>query len=121
MCTEITSKHSSVSCCENVPFSDASIYSSPNWNVESSANHANLQPSYFVNLSPPPEYPGSKPHELRRSYETVERTDMTTCRYQPDLSRYMEAHNKPAYKGSGHLTVEPDQNQRYICTCACAV
>lgn len=85
-------------------FPGAPIYSSPSWNVEHSPNH--LQSSYFTNLPPPPEYPGAKSNEhLRRSYETVERTDMTTCRSQPDLSRYMEAHNKSAnlLYGSGHL------------------
>ncbi|CAG2213248.1 unnamed protein product [Mytilus edulis] len=100
-------KNSSVSSENVTTFSNAPIYSSPSWNIEHSPNQ--LQSSYFTTLPPPPEYPGTKANELRRSYETVERTDMTTCRSQPDLSRYMEAHNKQSHHGSGHLlSVERD-------------
>ncbi|KAJ8310695.1 hypothetical protein KUTeg_012560 [Tegillarca granosa] len=55
--------------------------------------NTHLQSPYFTNLPPPPEYPGGKP-ELKRSYETVGKIDMTPCRSQPDLSRYWEAHDK---------------------------
>lgn len=55
--------------------------------------NTHLQSPYFTNLPPPPEYPGEKP-ELKRSYETVGKIDMTPCRSQPDLSRYWEAHDK---------------------------
>ena len=107
---------------ENVTsFPGAPIYSSPSWNVEHSPNQ--LQSSYFTNLPPPPEYPGAKANELRRSYETVERTDMTTCRSQPDLSRYMEAHNKSAnlLYGSGHLEHEDSRQRSPVASDDCSV
>ncbi|XP_061184323.1 angiomotin-like isoform X2 [Saccostrea echinata] len=59
-----------------------------------------LQSPYFTQLPPPPEYPGfsvDKNEHLRRSYETVDRSDpadMSVCKSQPDLTRYWEAHSK---------------------------
>lgn len=59
-----------------------------------------LQSPYFTQLPPPPEYPGfsvEKHEHLRRSYETMERSDpseMSQCKSQPDLTRYWEAHSK---------------------------
>jgi hypothetical protein len=68
--------------------------------ISSSGQPWQLQPSYFTQLPPPPEYPGfsvEKPEQLRRSYETMDRVDpaeMSACKSQPDLTRYWETHNK---------------------------
>ncbi|XP_056004959.1 angiomotin-like protein 1 isoform X2 [Ostrea edulis] len=68
--------------------------------ISSSGQTWQLQPSYFTQLPPPPEYPGfsvEKPEQLRRSYETMDRVDpaeMSACKSQPDLTRYWETHSK---------------------------
>ena len=48
---------------------------------------------------------------------------MTTCRSQPDLSRYMEAHNKSAnlLYGSGHLEHEDSRQRSPVASDDCSV
>ncbi|KAL3846484.1 hypothetical protein ACJMK2_017471 [Sinanodonta woodiana] len=66
-----------------------------------------LASSYFTHLPPPPQYGAQHYHELldrcdtKRSYETVEKTDLTGSRSQPELSHF--SHGKPVrlfYSGS---------------------
>ncbi|KAK3590009.1 hypothetical protein CHS0354_035039 [Potamilus streckersoni] len=68
-----------------------------------------LASSYFTHLPPPPQYGAQHYHELldrceiKRSYETVEKTDLTGSRSQPELSQFSQSHSKPVklfYSGS---------------------
>ncbi|KAK3095196.1 hypothetical protein FSP39_011357 [Pinctada imbricata] len=92
----------------------SNVYSSPHW---TGAPVDQLQSAYFTHLPPPPEYPGSTPDrpELRRSYETVGKSDiadLTACKSQPDLSKYWEAHNKQLQQYYAGANVEHSSPQR---------
>lgn len=73
--------------------------------LQSSGSATSLQSSYFTTLPPPPQYPvqgmyenNSERTKMRRSYETVDRTDtgdnsnIKQCHSYSDLSGYLNAH-----------------------------
>jgi len=88
-----------------------------------SGSNTSLQSSYFTDLPPPPQYPGSKGMyenvdrtKMRRSYETVESNDLKGSHSHPDLSRYHESHNKQLMSqlGMGVPQYQQRDNHRYV-------